>query len=238
MEIRYLDLTALIVAIVSVLMVGCAIDSGNDLVIIEEPQEAPAPVETPTEVAVEEPKPAPIEAAPASPPIAPPAEQPVVEPAAAPPKSYDKWLSGTVIDLISTRPSYTLGTIREDNTFRKYEFSTDLKLQRWMKVTFKVNRYDEVLEIISNDVDNDGVPDVQVRNYGTSIKGYEDGLRVMEGTLSNVRHDRNGKTYGIIKVHDGGFKTYGFDTYEFFSNGDNVKVKLDVDNHVVEMKVI
>lgn len=245
MEIRYLDLTALIVAIVSVLMVGCAIDSGTDLVIIEEPQKSSAesvPIEAPSEIVVEEPETS-IESEPQSEPeevIEAPLKKKVsvIDLLAKKPIEKTEWLTGVVVEVISSRPGYTVGKIREDDVFRKYKFTTDQLLQRWMEVNFKINQYDEVLEIITLDANNDGIPDIQVREYGTSLKGWEDGFRIMEGTVANIRHDRNGKTYGIIKVRDGSFKTYGFDTYDFFKNGDQVRFKLDEANTVSGIEVI
>lgn len=243
MEIRYLDLTALIVAIISVLMVGCAIDSGDNLIIIEEPEAPPAepvPIEAPTEVVVEE-APEQVDEEPLTEPAieeASPERETVSNLLAKKPADKTEWLTGVVIGVISTRPRYTVGEIREDKTLRKYKFTTDIELQRWTKISFRIDQTDKVVEIISTDADNDGVPDVQVRNYGTSIKGYEDGLRIMEGTLAKVRHDRKGKTYGIIKVHDGSFKTYGFDTYDYFKNGDRVRFKMDMNNNILEMEII
>ncbi len=227
-------------------MVGCVIDSGKDLVVVEE-QETPAPtepmpIEAPTEIVVEEPEPAvnetPIE--PKTDAKRPPAQkESVSDLLAKKPRGEEVWLEGVIIDIISSKPDYAVGNIRESETFRRYKFTTDQRLQRWQEVRFKVNQYDEVTEITIRDADGDGTPDVQIREHGgTSLKRWEDGLRVMEGTTERIRHERDGKTYGFVKVHDGGFRQYAFVSDDYFSNYARVEIKLDSDDTVIEISRI
>ncbi len=245
MEIRYLDFTAFVVAVVSVLMVGCVMDSSKDSIVVEE-QEIPRPpepvaIEAPTEIVVEEPaKPAPeIVVKPEAPTRKPLVEQESVSDLLAkePMQKEETWHEGVVIDIISSRPDYAVGTIRETKTFRRYKFTTDQRLQRWQNVRFKVNQYSEVIEITMRDANVDGEPDIVVREQGgTSLKRWEDGLRVMEGITERVRHGRNGKTYGFVKVHDGGFRQYEFATGDYFSNYERVEIKLDQEDKVIEIR--
>lgn len=226
-------------------MVGCVIDSGKNVIVEEQktPQPPePVPIEAPTQIVVEEPAPPVVDEVVVELPQTPPQELPVEQPSVAhllareSAAQKEAWLEGVVIDIVTSRPGYAVGTIRDSETYRRYEFMTDQQLQRWQEVRFKVNQYDDVLEISILDADNNGTPDIQVRTRGgTSLKRWEDGLRVMEGRTEMVRHARDGKTYGVVRIQDGGFRQYKFVTDLYFSNGEQVEIKLDQEDQVIEI---